>query len=371
MADLLAHQDSLPLSDHHDSERLAPVLFAGIAWTDRGFDVSLLDERGITAAPLAHFPAGQVPALIDHLRGTGHSPEQRVHCVVESTNGMIDGGMITAGLCVYRADPRVLPDRPAFGSVDAEALARAGVARLPELTQLVLEGGSLTGRLGELAHCKRQSSLATAALTKAGRCLAHGERVKDDKTVALTFDDGPCPPHTSRILNILDRYRVPATFFCVGMHASAYTEELAQMTERGHRLGNHTWSHPFLPDLKWPEIAVQLERTDEILAGAAGLHGPRLFRPPYGSRTPKILARLADEPGGHTVVLWDVEPFDWQLPGADAIARSVLTQVKPGSIVVMHDGGGDRSQTVEALSPIIEGLLARDYRFVRVDELIR
>lgn len=233
MADLLAHQDSVPLPDHHDSERLAPVLFAGIAWTDRGFHVSLLDERGITAAPLAHFPAGQVPALIDHLRGTGHSPEQRVNCVVESTNGMIDGGMITAGLCVYRADPWVLPD------------------------------------------------------------------------------------------------------------------------------------------LKWPEIAVQLERTDEILAGAAGLHGPRLFRPPYGSRTPKILARLADEPGGHTVVLWDVEPFDWQLPGAGAIARSVLTQVKPGSIVVIHDGGGDRSQTVEALSPIIEGLLARDYRFVRVDELIR
>ena len=347
------------------------MLFAGIAWTDRGFDVSLLDERGIATAPLAHFPAGQVAALIDHLRGTDHAPEQRLHCVVESTNGLIDGGMITAGLRVYRADPGSLPGRPAFGSVGAEALARAGVARLPELTRLVLEEGSLTGRLAELTRCKRRSSRAAAALTKAGRCLAHGERAQDDKTIALTFDDGPHPPYTSQILDVLDRYQVPATFFCVGMHASAHTEELARMNERGHGLGNHTWSHPFLPDLTWPEIATQLERTDEVLAKTVGLGGTRLFRPPYGSRTPEILARLTAEQPGRTVVLWDVEPFDWQLPGADAITRRVLARARPGSIAVIHDGGGDRSQTVEALPAIIEGLLARDYRFVLVDELIR
>ena len=347
------------------------MLYAGIAWTGQGFDVALLDAQGVTAAPTVRFPAGQVAGLIDHLCALDQRSGGGLSCVVESTNGMIDGGMMTAGLRVYRADPWTVPGRPEFGSVDARTLALAAAGRLSELTRLVVDSGSLTGRTGELDDCIRQSGQATAALAGLGRCLAHGARDTQDKTIALTFDDGPNPPHTGRILDVLDRYRVPATFFCVGLHASAHTEELARMAEAGHRLGNHTWSHPFLPDLTNRELAVQLERTDEAIATATGGQAPRLFRPPYGSRTPQILSWLAEQQDGPTVVLWDVEPFDWALPGPEAIARTVLEQAQPGSIALMHDGGGDRSQTAEALPAVIEGLLDRGYRFALVDELAR
>jgi peptidoglycan/xylan/chitin deacetylase (PgdA/CDA1 family) len=281
---------------------------------------------------------------------------------------MLDGGLMSAGLRVHRADPWVLPSRPPFGSVDAASLARTGVTRLPELSRLVIESGTLTGRGDEHARWLRDSEPGTTALTGAGRCLERGEAT-DEQVIALTFDDGPNPPYTGRILDVLDRYGVPATFFCVGLHASAHTEELARMTEAGHRLANHTWSHPFLPDLSVAELAVQLERTDEAIAGVAGEQGPRLFRPPYGSRSPEIVSWLAEGDHG-TMVLWDVDANDWALPGAEAIARTVLDQARPGSIALMHDGGGDRSQTADALPAIIEGLLDRGFRFARVDDLM-
>ena len=141
------------------------------------------------------------------------------------------------------------------------------------------------------------------------------------------------------------------------------------MAEAGHRLANHTWSHPFLPDLAPAEVAVQLDRTDEVIADVAGDQGPRLFRPPYGSRSPEIMSWLGRQDAG-TMVLWDIDANDWALPGAPAIARAVLAQARPGSIALLHDGGGDRSQTADALPVIIEGLLDRGFRFALVDELI-
>ena len=344
------------------------MLFAGVSWDGRGFELALLDESGTATASTVRFPAGQVGALTDHLRALDRSSDQPLICVIDSTNGMLDGGLMSAGLRVHRADPWVLPPRPAFGSVAAASLAAAAAARLPELPRLVIEGGTLTGRGDEHDRWLRESEPGTAALTAAGRCLDRGPE-GEDRVVALTFDDGPNPPYTGRILDVLDRYGVPATFFCVGLHASAHSEELSRMVESGHRLANHTWSHPFLPDLTPAELAVQLDRTDEALAAVAGEQGRRLFRPPYGSRSPNIVSWLAREDAG-TVVLWDVDAYDWALPGADVIARTVLGHARPGSIALMHDGGGDRSQTAEALPAIIEGLLDGGYRFARVDDLI-
>jgi peptidoglycan/xylan/chitin deacetylase (PgdA/CDA1 family) len=171
------------------------------------------------------------------------------------------------------------------------------------------------------------------------------------------------------VLDVLERYGVPATFFCVGLHASAHTEELARMAEAGHALGNHTWSHPFLPDLSVREFEVQLERTFGALEDGAGVRPARLFRPPYGSRKAELLTWLG-RIGGPTTVLWDVDTGDWAMPGTAAITDVVLTRVRPGSIVLMHDGGGDRSQTAEALPAVIEGLLERGYRFSRVTDLL-
>jgi peptidoglycan/xylan/chitin deacetylase (PgdA/CDA1 family) len=341
--------------------------FAGIAWTACGFDVALLAADGTPAAPVEHFPAGSGRRLLEHLTALDR-PEDPLVCVVESTNGMVDGGMMAAGLRVHRADPWNLPDRPGFGSVDATTLARAAVTGLPELTRLVLDEGSLTGRGADHERGVRDAAPGLATLTAAGRCFTAGDR-NGEKTIALTFDDGPNPPHTNRVLDVLDSYGVPATFFCVGLHASAHTEELARMAEAGHGFGNHTWSHPFLPDLSARELALQLERTDEAIAAGGGSTKRRMFRPPYGSRSPEVLSWMnADD--DHTVVLWDVDAEDWAMPGAEAITRTVLDQARPGSIVLMHDGGGDRSQTGEALPAVIEGLLERGYRFALVEDLL-
>ena len=332
--------------------------YAGVAWGDDGYRVEVLDGTGQVRSTWA-FGRGHVDELIGQLRAT-----EDVVAVVDSTNGILDGRMMSAGLTVYRADPPVLPARPAFGSVPAVELARAAQRDLARLTRLDPRRGTQTGRERDLERGMAAGSAELAALTAAGRCFSHGAR--DRPEVALTFDDGPLPPYTGQVLDVLERYGVPATFFCVGLHAGGHPEDLVRMREQGHELGNHTWSHPFLPELTRAQLVAQVERTSEAIEHAGGVT-PALFRPPYGSRTPEVLRWLGElDP---RVVLWDVEPFDWAMPGIDAIARSVLENTRPGSVILLHDGGGDRSQTVAALPPIIEGLLDRGYRFVPAGRL--
>lgn len=338
------------------------TLYAGVSWSGTGYHVEVLDAAGRPALPPARFAPGRSGEMIAYLRAV----DQPLVAVVESTNGILDGRMMAAGLTVYRADPPALPERPLFGSVPAADLAHAARRDLGRLTRLERRRGTQTGREGDLDTWVASSTAEVAAAVREGRCLSNGTR--DQPLVALTFDDGPLPPYTDQVMDVLERYGVPATFFCVGLNARAYPEDLARMREQGHALGNHTWSHPMLPELTHPQLTEQLDRTDEAIARASGGGAPTLFRPPYGARTPQVMGWLAET--DRTITLWDVAPDDWTMPGADAIARIVLDQVRPGSVVLLHDGGGDRSQTVAALPPVIEGLLARDYRFVRVDELL-
>ncbi|MEJ3744830.1 polysaccharide deacetylase family protein [Actinomycetes bacterium KLBMP 9797] len=331
---------------------------AGIAWSATGYEVDVVDEGGRRAAPTAVFGPGQLPELVGYVREVADA------AVVESTNGVVDGRLMAAGVPVHRADPHVLPPRPEFGSVPAIELARAA-RDLAALTRLVRRRGTQTGREDELAARIAGSEAALASVTAAGRCLSHGARA--GTAVALTFDDGPQPPYTGQVLDVLERYGVPATFFCVGLHAGGHPDELIRMREQGHQLGNHTWSHPFLQELSRTELAAQVERAGEAVATASGGPVPAVFRPPYGSRTPQVLRWLAElDP---TIVLWDAEAADWAMPGAGVIARRILDQARAGSVVLLHDGGGDRRQTVAALPEIIEGLLARGHRFVTVDAL--
>ena len=164
------------------------MLFAGIGWSSHGFDVALMDG----ARPVAGVPVRfrKVPDLIGYLRGLDR---RDLVCVVESTNGMIDGGMMTAGLCVYRADPPVLPARPGFGSVTAQALAEVAARRLTDLTRLNVNGGSLTGRGGDDERSKRGSEADLAALSQAGRCVVHGDRSAQDKVISADLRRRPAP----------------------------------------------------------------------------------------------------------------------------------------------------------------------------------
>ena len=342
--------------------------YAGVAWTEAGFEVAVLDQGGQLAGPVTRFGPAHRGELTRHLSGLAAAGP--LVTVLDSTNGVLDGVLQAAGLAVYRADPWLLPGRPVLGSVPAQALAETARRDLAALSRLTKRGGTLTGRTGQRAGIAASRAQATA-LAEAGRLARHGCRLVPAGAapeVALTFDDGPNPPYTGHILGILARYQVPATFFCVGLQASAHPADIAGMAAAGHGLGNHTWSHPFLPDLTRAQLAEQLDRTDEAVSRAAGGREPGPFRPPYGSRSPDVL-RWLDERGS-PIVLWDVDPSDWARPGAVVIAGRVLTQARPGTIILMHDGGGDRSQTVAALPLIIEGLLDRGFRFTLAAALL-
>lgn len=340
------------------------MLFAGIAWTAEGFEVAFRDETGASPADAGGFTARASGELVRRLLDLDAAVGDELVCVVDSTQGMVDGGLLSRGVRVHRADPWLLPPRPPFGSADADTLAIAGATRLPDLTRLVLTEGSLTGRaLG--AGDSAVTDTAGAPGSQDGPRQWSRLDPAVGNAVALTFDDGPNPPCTGAILDVLDRYDVPATFFCVGLQARAHPEELARIAAAGHAVGNHTWSHPLLPDLTPEEGAAQVDRTSEVIASGIGGRPPALFRPPYGvlphGTAPSHTATAMD------AVFWDVDTGDWAMPGPEAIARAVLQQVQPGSIVLMHDGGGDRSQTVAALPMIVEGLLDRGYDLVAVD----
>lgn len=341
------------------------TLYSGIAWSTSGYEVEVLDEQGRTALPAAQFPASDGERMLEWLTALqerlGATPLVNV---VDSTNGMIDGAMMAAGLTVYRADPWHLPPPADLGSASAHDLAGAARRDLTSLTRLAIATGSLTGRSREFEGEIADSGEALSDMARLGRSITNGRR--DRPKVCLTFDDGPHPAFTHQVLDVLERYGIVATFFCVGLHASAFTGEIERMSAADHEIGNHSWSHPFLPDLSQRQLDRQVRETGEAIRAISGTT-PALFRPPYGSQTPKVLSWLTQHQVN--VAMWDVEAFDWAMPGSSEIARIVLDGTGPGSIILLHDGGGDRSQTVAALPEIIEGLLEREYEFATVSAL--
>ncbi len=187
----------------------------------------------------------------------------------------------------------------------------------------------------------------------------------EEKLVALTFDDGPWPD-TLAVLEVLRQYGAKATFFWVGLHLQKRPEIAQQVVAEGHAVGNHTWSHrntPMTPD----EAAEEIERTAALIEQATG-QTTFLFRPP-GGRLHNGLADYALQ-RGYTVVQWSVLSEDTKTQDATYIADNVLRNIQPGSIVLLHDGGGDRAQTVAALHSILPALRAQGFRFVTVPELL-
>lgn len=177
-----------------------------------------------------------------------------------------------------------------------------------------------------------------------------------DKVIYLTFDDGPSA-YTHEILDLLARYDAKATFFAIGRAAASQPELIEAIYAAGHGLGNHTYSHPSLPSVSRQRMA------DEIAKTAATLDGRDngCLRPPYGARNAAV-AKNAEQLG-YQLVLWTIDPRDWARPGARAIAEHVIRRAQPDSVVVMHDGGGNRAQTVAALRIILPALAEQGYRF--------
>lgn len=174
--------------------------------------------------------------------------------------------------------------------------------------------------------------------------------------VALTFDDGPDPRYTAPILDILGRYGAPATFFMVGRLAAAHPELVLQVASAGHAVGGHTWNHVdlrTLPDAAYPG---EVDNTDGLLSTITN-QPIRCVRPPRGDTDARVTTLLAAR--GMANIIWSVDPTDWGQPGPQVIAQRTLAAAVPGAILLLHDGGGDRSQTVAALPLILDGLRAR------------
>ena len=216
-----------------------------------------------------------------------------------------------------------------------------------------------------LKNCLRSARLPMA---RGPRPVLFSVRT-DAKALALTFDDGPDPATTPVLLDLLARLGAKATFFLVGTRAERHPELVARIAAEGHEIGNHSWQHLSLPSLSEAEVADQLIRTRNVLQR----HGRTLMRPPFGDATPTTMAvvhRL-----NYTIVAWNVVGQDWFDDDADTIARRILDQARPGSIVLLHDSLYyylaeaylDRSAVFAAVEQVVRAL--PDWRFVTVSEL--
>jgi peptidoglycan-N-acetylglucosamine deacetylase len=189
------------------------------------------------------------------------------------------------------------------------------------------------------------------------------------RDIALTFDDGPWY-QTSQFLDLLEHYDVQATFFEIGEHVPTFGEDGAierRMLADGDMIGDHTWSHI---DVAGAGAVAESQIEDAAAAIRTATHGftPCLFRAPYGDVSPALISEARSL--GFTTIQWNIDPRDWALPGVGEIESNVLENARPGAIVEMHDGGGNRSETLAALPDIITTLRARGYRFVTVTQLL-
>jgi peptidoglycan/xylan/chitin deacetylase (PgdA/CDA1 family) len=183
---------------------------------------------------------------------------------------------------------------------------------------------------------------------------------RDRSVLALTFDDGPSE-YTPGFLDVLRKKHVHATFFEIGQEVAGREQTMRRILREGDEIGNHTMHHATLPG------------HSEIAEASAAIEGathfkPCLFRPPGGASDAAVIATAAEL--GMRTITWDVDPADWTEPGSAAVYDRVVGAAQPGSIILMHDGGGNRSGTLEALPRIIDTLRARGYRFATVSELL-
>jgi peptidoglycan/xylan/chitin deacetylase (PgdA/CDA1 family) len=196
---------------------------------------------------------------------------------------------------------------------------------------------------------------------------------QDRKRVSLTFDDGPSLPFTSQILDILREHQVPATFFVCGKKVEQHPDLLRRMVAEGHEIGNHTYSHHFTFFKSRRHLADEIDRTQAVIERVCG-RSAHLFRPPYGSRWFGLMPILLKR--GMQMVLWSAAGYDWKKNVA-GITRATLRELRPGAIILLHDGREtrpveetDRSQTVKALPGIIAGVQEQGYAFVPLKEFL-
>ena len=321
-----------------------------------GTTIGDLEAKG----KLAHHDGDLLSAVDRHVTRRGQGGQLRVLRngePVSSSAVVFDGDVVTSIAGADRVERTVTITRPIEMTTTVEgqgplmSLASPGSVGVMRLTVGAVSGDEVT------------STVVTPATPMIVR--RHGVS-PGEPVVSLTFDDGPWPGQTERILDILREQGVKASFFMLGYKARDNPALAKRVADEGHVVGSHTMGHKTLTRLDPGLVAPQIVAGQDAVAAATGVQ-PHWFRPPGGQISPDVWNRVNE--ANLRVAMWNVDPQDWRRPNADWIARYIVNHVTPGSIVLLHDGGGDRSMTIVALPWIIGELKARGYRFVTLDEL--
>ncbi len=307
----------------------APAPAAAMARTLTGNGLSVvaqgdsLSVRGVANHPT--FRKWQIDLLLNG------DPNQAVFLGVGEERVTAERELLTLSPADYPPGSQQLRLRVVYGRLDYDEY----------LTPLAIGSGGM--------------GVSTLSATTRSRLVTRGPGA--GKAVYLTFDDGPHFRYTPQILEVLAEYDAKATFFVVGRSAQNQGELIKKMYDAGHAIGNHSWNHSKLGSADWDTFEKEVEGTEQVLGG----YGSHCLRPPYGDVGPNLLANA--DTAGYSLIYWTVDPLDWLNQNPETIASRVLTKVQPGSIVLLHDGGDNRTGTIEALGTILATLSAEGYTF--------
>ncbi len=211
-------------------------------------------------------------------------------------------------------------------------------------------------------------SVYSALFTSAENKLVFKSNENKQMKIAITFDDGPHPVNTKKILDVLDKYNVKSTFFVIGVNAKNYPSSLHEIVDRGHEIGNHTYSHLILKSLSEERIKKELTDTEDTLNDICNLT-PNLLRPPCGLYDDKLIEVAKNK--DYKIVLWTIDTNDWAHNSVDNIVKGILKSVKSGDIILFHDYISGKNNTPEALDIIIPRLQEMGFNIVTVSELLQ
>lgn len=192
--------------------------------------------------------------------------------------------------------------------------------------------------------------------------------ITEEKILAITFDDGPNPEWTPLFLEVLRKHGAKATFYTLGTNMEKYPDVAKRIVKEGHELGNHSYSHPHLPELGRKGQFEELLRAEKLIVEVTGRR-PHTFRPPFLAVSEELL-EVSEQFGYSVIHALNTDSRDWETPGVEHILETSRAEVRKGAILLFHDGFGDRSESLEAISILVPELIEQGYRLVTVSELL-
>ncbi len=254
----------------------------------------------------------------------------------------------------------------ACGSVFGQATAQPDpVSSLPPASSVAQPTAAPAAKKRTAAQNESPIENPSQGERQPGSSLTFNSVHVEGPYIAMTFDDGPNEKLTPKLLDLLAARHMKATFFVVGQCVSEYPDIVKRAAREGHEIANHSWSHPTLGKMSDEAVRRELQKTDDAIKAAIGTR-PTLLRPPYGSITARQKSWINSEFGYRTII-WDVDPLDWKRPGPNVVRERIVSETKPGSIILAHD---IHAPTIEAMPGTFDQLEAKGFKFVTVSELL-